>query len=202
MEHPPLFVGVVELVDVAGEPGWLEGVVQLLRELTARDGALQLVTPSDALRQLTRVERARPATSFGEAHEEGESWIGRENAGAITKASDGTRFVAAALEEARRSTGLRRRVFEVVLREILLAQSVEWFEMMGEFQAGGYGSMRLVGHLERVAEGLESFDSGLVSELRLHELERGAPLFMGMDLVSSVYSALVREYGDTRKVGG
>ncbi len=166
---------------------WYEGPVFLeeLFRLTASQGRVAAVTPSDYVARYPVNQVSQPARSSWGYKGYNEVWLEGSNDWIYRHLHMCQDQMAEASEKHAEARGLARRALNQAAREILLAQSSDWPFIMKTGSVPDYARQRFVSHVGRFRTLLGQIEGGAVDPVFLRELEEMDSIFAGQELASS-----------------
>jgi 1,4-alpha-glucan branching enzyme len=181
MDRPPIVVSAFE-AELFGHwwfegPTWLELVFRRIAALSEIDTA----TAGDDLARQPRVQRATPTASTWGAKGHREPWLSPSNDWIYRHLHATAERLHALCRRYPSADERTRRALTQAVRELLLAQSSDWADLLSREGTADYAVRRLTDHVLRCQRLCTEVEQGSVDELRLAALESTDNIFPALD---------------------
>lgn len=179
--HPPVIVTPFD-AELFGHwwfegPQWLEAVVRRIAE----SDRLELVTPSEYLKEYPDHQVSRPAFSSWGTKGYSEVWLDGSNDWIYRHVHKAIERMAELVERFPDESGLKRRALNQAAREVLLSQASDWPFIMRAGTAVPYAVRRVKDHVGNIAHVYDALSRGTIGTEWLTRVERQHNLFPDLD---------------------
>lgn len=181
---PEKDVSIVCSFDAAMFGGsWHEGIMwleQVIRQIDAQD-AIELCTCSDLLDKQFQLQQIVPFTSVSGETGYGEGFLDSSNAWMLRYSRKATERMIDLAARFSDDTGLKARSLNLAAKEVLLAQSGDWADMIHEGLHPDYAEYRFKESISAFSTIYDSLGSNSISTEWLTRMEKEHQLFPNMN---------------------
>ena len=156
---------------------WLE---QVFRKMAFQDG-IELCTCSDLLENQFQLQQIAPFTSASGENGYGEGFLDSSNAWMLRYSRKATERMIDLAARFSDDTGLKARSLNLAAKEVLLAQSGDWAEMIHENMNPDYAEFRFKESISAFSTIYDSLGSNSISTEWLTRMEKEHQLFPNMN---------------------
>jgi len=159
-------------------PQWIESVI---RKLHADDCGIEMITPSQYLKQATELQETQPAFSSWGNKGYSEVWLDSSNDWIYRHLHKIVERMIDLVDRFPNENGLKKRFLDQAVREVLLSQASDWPFIMRAGTNVAYAVRRIKEHVKNFTTVYDSLSRGEVSTEWLTSVERRYNIFPEID---------------------